>query len=158
MANRDGLDGFKEVDKIGEGASPKIRVLRKKMRIVFAFLMMLVLSLVCAESVVELTKDNFQEKLKEQKYWLIKFYSPRCGHCKNMAAAFEEAATNLLGEVSLGGVECPSNNEVCDQFKVRGYPTIKFFVDGKEVADYRGNRSVEDFMKFSREQKQAKEL
>ncbi|KAJ3439295.1 protein disulfide-isomerase a6 [Anaeramoeba flamelloides] len=109
------------------------------------------------EYVKELLSENFEE-LTEQGPWLIKFFAPWCGHCKRMAPAFEEAAKKLDGEVKVGGVDCTENRDICNKFGVRGYPTIKFFNDGKEFTEYSGDRSVDHFVEFCNEKaKEAKE-
>lgn len=49
-----------------------------------------------SKHVVELTASNFKSKvLDSDEFWLVKFYSPNCGHCVSMAAEFEEAAESL---------------------------------------------------------------
>ncbi|KAJ3432711.1 protein disulfide-isomerase c17h9.14c-related [Anaeramoeba flamelloides] len=107
--------------------------------------------------VQELLSENFEE-LTEEGPWLIKFFAPWCGHCKRMAPAFEEAAKKLDGEVKVGGVDCTENKDICSKFGVRGYPTIKFFYDGKEFTKYSGDRSVDNFVEFSNEKaKEAQE-
>lgn len=51
-----------------------------------------------ASDVVELTADNFQSLvLDSSDAWMIEFYAPWCGHCKQLAPQWERAATQLKG-------------------------------------------------------------
>ena len=69
----------------------------------------------------------------------------RCGHCKKLAPEYEVAATALVGNdppIPIAKVDCPANSQLCSQFGVSGYPTLKIFRDGKFSADYQGPRNA----------------
>lgn len=52
--------------------------------------------------VVELTDSNFDKLvLNSDDIWLVEFFAPWCGHCKNLAPHWEEAATELKGKVCI---------------------------------------------------------
>lgn len=44
--------------------------------------------------------------------------------------------------VMIGKVDCVLHGELCKQQTIRAYPTLRFFVDGEHVLDYRGHRTV----------------
>jgi len=46
-------------------------------------------------NVYALTADDFDQALGEFDNILVKFYAPWCGHCKNLAPTFVQAATAL---------------------------------------------------------------
>lgn len=53
-------------------------------------------------SVIELTDDNFEkEVLKSKDPWLVEFYAPWCGHCKNLEPHWKSAATELKEQVKV---------------------------------------------------------
>jgi protein disulfide-isomerase A6 len=63
---------------------------------------------------------------------------------------------NTLGDefadsssVLIGDVDCTSEEgkDLCDKFDVKGYPTIKYFVDGDmEGQDYQGGRDYDSLL------------
>jgi len=91
-----------------------------------------------------LGKNSFAKHIEKGSHF-IKFYAPWCGHCKKMAPAWDELAKDVDGDKSLtttiAKVDCTAHQSVCQEYGVGGYPTIKFFRDGKEVEQYRGGRA-----------------
>lgn len=67
-------------------------------------------------------------------------------------------AWNQLGEtfnaegssVLIGDADCTDFGEkLCEQYEIKGYPTIKYFVDGdRKGLDYQGGRDFESLEKF----------
>ena len=78
------------------------------------------------DAVVELTPDNFDHRVKDGKgVWIVEFYAPWCGHCKNLAPEYKKAGKALEGIVGVGAVDCDVHKSLCGQYGVRGFPTIK---------------------------------
>lgn len=50
--------------------------------------------------------------------------------------------------MSVGTIDCTQEKKVCQEYNVRGYPTLKFSLDG-QVHDYPGGRSASDFIGFA---------
>lgn len=78
------------------------------------------------------------------------FYAPWCGHCKNAKPHFTRAANEFKDDpkVSFVAVDCTKEKLSCEQYGVRGFPTIKYFNFGKNPQDYEGGREFNDFVNF----------
>ncbi|GMH13318.1 hypothetical protein Nepgr_015159 [Nepenthes gracilis] len=96
------------------------------------------------KDVVVLNGSNFGEFIAKNKYVMVEFYAPWCGHCQALAPEYAEAATDLKGEgeVVLAKVDATEDNDLANEYKVDGFPTILFFVDGKHK-QYTGQRTRE---------------
>ena len=81
-----------------------------------------------------LTSDNFEEMVLESSdYWLVEFYAPWCGHCQKLAPEWLDAAKRLKDDARLGAVDCTGDDkELCGQYGVKGFPTIKVFGSDKK--------------------------
>lgn len=109
-----------------------------------------------AKDVIELTDNNFEELvLKSNDMWLVEFFAPWCGHCKNLAPHWAEAASELKGKVKLGAVDATVHTVYASRYGVRGYPTIKYFPAGKkesgDAEEYTGGRTASDIVSWCNE-------
>jgi len=82
----------------------------------------------------------------------VEFYAPWCGHCKNLKPAWISAAKELKGEVNFGAVNCDdaSNRDLCSEYGVQGFPTLKYLEPNKEAAKYSGMRDAKTIIDFAR--------
>lgn len=104
--------------------------------------------------VITLTDSNFKELvLESDDLWLVEFYAPWCGHCKNLEPHWAKAASELKGKVKLGALDATVHTVMASRYDVKGYPTIKTFPSGTKssgsVEDYNGGRTSSDIVNFA---------
>ena len=98
-----------------------------------------------SDDVVQLTADTFKGKVIDSNdLWLVEFYAPWCGHCKNLAPEWAKAAKALKGIVKVGAVDMDAHPSVGSPYQIQGFPTIKVFGSNKQKpSDYQGGRTAQ---------------
>lgn len=88
--------------------------------------------------------------MKTKKHALAFFYAPWCGHCKKAKPEITQAAEHFKNELKVAfvAVDCTKHQSVCEQFNVKGFPTIIYLNYGKNPKPYEGGREAKDFIKF----------
>lgn len=95
-----------------------------------------------------LTDDNFNDFIKENKYVFVKFYAPWCGHCKKMAGDLKDAAEELqYTEYKIAKLDATVHTKIAGEVGVSGYPTLKFYIDGK-MKNYTGGRTKSEIVEW----------
>ena len=100
-------------------------------------------SLAIASDVHDLKKDTFNDFISGNDLVLAEFFPPWCGHCKALAPEYEEAATTLKEKnIPLVKVDCTAEGELCKDYGVEGYPTVKVFRGLDNIKPYSGARKA----------------
>ena len=105
------------------------------------------------ESSVELTYESFDEKTTGKTVF-IKFYSPTCDHCQELASPWESMAKEWIGHEQglVGAVDCRQETKFCTEMKIKGLPTLLYgepVAHGVLLQEYGADQTYEDFSKFA---------
>eukprot|EP00397_Hematodinium_sp_SG-2012_P052498 GEMP01062080.1.p1 GENE.GEMP01062080.1~~GEMP01062080.1.p1 ORF type:complete len:153 (+),score=19.89 GEMP01062080.1:25-459(+) len=92
------------------------------------------------------------------------YYGSACPHCQHLDPEWDKAATMNTGPVKFRKIECADghwnpvekNAALCRN--IDGYPTIKLFKDGDEVADFNGPRTADGLVDFAQNYSAAKQM
>ena len=77
----------------------------------------------------------------------------RCGHCQRLAPIWEQLAAHFSSDpnVHISKVDCTRETGTCQQFEVKGYPTLLLFMNGVMVEKFSGSRDLESLVQFIEE-------
>lgn len=77
-------------------------------------------------SIVELTKDTFQDAITPDGTLIIDFWAPWCGPCRGFAPVFEQAAEQHP-DVTFAKVNTDVEQELAGALGIRSIPTLMVF-------------------------------
>jgi protein disulfide-isomerase A1 len=90
--------------------------------------------------VLELTDETITDAIANNKHIFVEFYAPWCGHCKRLVPDYEIVASFFKDtEVKIAKIDASTHSQSASTYEVRGFPTLKLFVDGEPI-DYEGER------------------
>ncbi|UZJ53027.1 hypothetical protein CBS101457_002347 [Exobasidium rhododendri] len=102
--------------------------------------------------VLVLGLDNFATTVDPEPLMLVEFYAPWCGHCQALGPQYSAAATTLKNEsIKLAKVDCTAEEQLCGQYDVKGYPTLKVFRNG-QASEYTGPRKTDGIISYMQKQ------
>lgn len=102
------------------------------------------------DDVYVLTDAAFDEFIAQHTHALVEFYAPWCGHCKKLAPEYSKAAKKLKAQEStavLCKVDSTVEKAVAEKYQVKGYPTLKWFINGTPV-EYNGGRTEDEIVNW----------
>jgi len=104
---------------------------------------------------LELNEFDFDDIVFGNKFALVEFYAPWCGHCKQLAPIWEKLAIAFQNDkqVVIAKVDVATSNEkLASRFGVEGFPTLIMFSPNNEKGEkYEGNRDLEALVSFVNE-------
>jgi len=103
-----------------------------------------------------LSSENYQDTLDKNKVVLLNFYADWCHFSAMLSPIYDQAAAIVHEEFSdakLAKLDCEANQQIAMDNMISKYPTLKVFRNGKvQRYEYRGQRSVDAFTNFVRQQ------
>lgn len=81
--------------------------------------------------------------LSEENVVVVDCYAPWCGPCKVLSPIMDELKKEYEGKAAIMKMDVDENEEITTEFKIRGVPTILFFVKGELKNKISGLQSKE---------------
>ncbi len=70
---------------------------------------------------------------------IVDFWAPWCGPCKHLGPIIEELASEQAVKWELVKVNTDEEQEIATQYKIRGIPAVKMFVNGEVMNEFTGS-------------------
>lgn len=100
-----------------------------------------------------LSKDsatNFSNSLNSGD-WVVLYYAEWCGHCKTMKPEWNKFISNMKSnkKINIADVNSDYIHDLKHKPTIDGFPTIKMYNNGNEVAKFDGERVSDHIGKFA---------
>lgn len=112
-----------------------------------------------SDKIVILNEKTFDSTLQKHNSAMVYFFTEWCGYCKILKPIYSKTA-DLLHDSNISSVltaiDCSTSHDICKKHNIEGYPTLKYFKNGKFFRDYNKERTTDaiiEFLKLNSESK-----
>ena len=91
--------------------------------------------------------SNFDTFIKLEKPVLIDFFATWCGPCKALAPILKQVKDSLGERITILKIDVDKNQQISNQYQVRGVPRMILFKEGKQLWRQSGVLSLDKIIK-----------
>jgi thioredoxin 1 len=98
-----------------------------------------------AQTVLEITADNFDEIVNAETPTLVDFWAPWCGPCRALGPTIDKLAEDFEGKAQVGKLNIDEHPQLAAKFGVSSIPTVMVFKSGDQTDQFVGLRQYNDY-------------
>lgn len=98
-----------------------------------------------AQTVLEITADNFDEIVNAETPTLVDFWAPWCGPCRALGPTIDKLADDFEGKAQVGKLNIDEHPQLAAKFGVSSIPTVMVFKGGDQTDQFVGLRQYNDY-------------
>lgn len=101
--------------------------------------------------VFDLDLGSLKSLYKRNEIWMVEFYSLKSKACEELKEEWIEMANKLYGIIKVAAVNCDEEEELCEEYNVKSYPTIIYYPDNtaKDHEVYTGLKTYKAMSDFA---------
>jgi len=77
-------------------------------------------------AVAELSKDNFEQTIKDEDFVIVDFWTPWCGPCRSFAPVYDKVSEDH-DDILFAKVNTEEEQKIAAHFQIRSIPTLMIF-------------------------------